>query len=312
MFRKSKRKDQGADAPPDMWGVERKPPAMARVEEAADALPPDARRRRYAAMLALLALCVASLVGLAALRTCSANSSDPAQATPPAEELEGTSEQNGTEKTNAASSRYINLNSWEFLGDSSKDSFVFEMDAALQEAGVDADEPVMLYTRIESDGPTWTAFASCPNGQTFWKVVFDAGDKTFVIDKLDAMPEGLPEINYEIVEAEEEAATREPVHSTGSSSPAEAESENARSLVPVDDADTLASLLPVEAASALRTALDEWLSGKDAQIDVANCYLDPSTLTIDGENTSFGVVGEAYLDCEWNPTARRFGIAWAS
>lgn len=312
-----------------LWGAPeapgpKEPEAVVRMTERIDSMDDASRRRRYAALCAGIAAFAALCVGAAAFTTCSFSPDDEGPENPLASDA--SEERQGPQEEDPLV-RYVNLDAFAFLSDESKLAFGEQMAAYLSGLGVPENEFVMCYSRIdEPEEGRYSGYASCPNGEVFYRIDFSVDTGEFAFEQLEGTPDGLPEINYGLELSEAEAEGRYPVYS-GQDGPSEEDTEDAayRGQTPpaeeagapaqqpaeaaVSDAAALARILPERAAELLPEALGRYCAMKGLSCDASAFSVPEDSVGARGGLVVFHLDGPAAIDCEWDPGAEAFGMA---
>lgn len=275
-------------------------------------------------MIAGIIVIIAAFGGTIAFGLASANNAtDPSQTAAQMLGADQNTEQDATDEEDTADvlDRFINVEAYAHLSDDTLQDFAQQFCDYLAKQGVSDSEYIMCYSRIDVNDDIYTFWASCPNNQNFYCITFDLSNKSFTFEPCD-MPEGLPEINYEILEAQKNS---EPVYSNPESTEPSAETQTqeqttepattepastAAMYAAVTDSATLAGVLPQESVSLLPDAVVGWCGSKGIATSAANCLVNLSS--INGNEFSMQVTadnGTVYsVSAEWNSGMKQFGM----
>lgn len=227
-----------------------------------------------------------------------------------------------------ARARIVDLDYLDFMSEESKDRFAEEFGAYLVEQGYADGTTAKIYSLVERDGSSYTAYASTSDDAQFHRIRFDAGSKEMSFAPCDA-PEGLAELQNGIGAAAaaaqlegQEASTPDATEPSAEVPAADAGASSvtpapAGTTCPVTDAGTLSTFLPPEAVASLPQAVVDYCADKGVLVGAEGCQVNLGSVTVVNSNPYMEVLCTAAdgatttVTCEWVTSSSQFGMAIA-
>ena len=321
---------KGSAAPDGgLWGEEEDAPKagskiFAKADERLASMPATKRKMAYSAMAAGVAVLFVACIAAAA--TMIGGQKEAGVDMQALLQADPQSRQSGTADT--ARARFVDLDYLDFMSDESKARFRGEFGAYLLGQGYDDGTTVKIYSLVERDGSSYTAYASTSDDAQFHSIHFDTRSKEMSFAPCDA-PEGLGELQNGIGAAaaasgveDQEQPERAPAEPGAATSSADAGTPPvtpapATTTCPVTDAGTLSTFLPQEAVSALPQAIVGYCADKGIKVSIDGCQVNLGSVTVVSSNPYMEILctsadgTETTVACEWVASSSQFGMAIA-
>lgn len=221
----------------------------------------------------------------------------------------------------AVAGRFTDLDYLDFLSEESLQKFVAEFSSLLERSGYETNAVVKIWSTIERDGSQYVFYASTSSDGQFYRIVFDAENKTFSFDKSEP-PADIPELQNgaagssgnEEKPKKDEADGDEDAPSAVEAAPP-VEPAPASVTCGIDDASQLSTFLPQVAVSYLPGALVDFLGSKGCTVSADDCVVNLSSATVANSKPYFeascidSAGGTTVVACEWNTDTKQFGFS---
>lgn len=232
--------------------------------------------------------------------------------------LEGIAEQGG-EPQPKTSYRFVDIGNLDFMSDDSLAKFQGEFSSYLDRQEHADGCTVKVFSLVDRDGSSYTAYASTSDDGGFHRISFDAQTKEMLFEPCEA-PEGLAEFKNGI-DAAGAAASAEGWQDDERQGSEEGAVDVQNPVMPAPATDTcsvadtavLSTFLPAEAVEALPSAVEGYCSEKG--ISAESYSVNLGSVTVVGSSPYFEVIcsssgGEAAtVSCEWIASSGQFGMS---